>query len=91
MKRSFAAGLRNHQGRKGHFGNVEVGIVQLPPEDIAGISCAGDEVDPFRLYPSFQEWPCARVSAKQMLTSIFFLTRPLPLSYNRRICHQSLF
>ena len=51
-KRSSPLRFRHHQRRHRHFGDVEFGEAQLPPEQFGRMQDGGNEVDAVRLHRS---------------------------------------
>jgi hypothetical protein len=56
-----ALGFRHHQRRHRHFGDVELGEPQLPPEQLRGVQDGGDEVDRVRRDLPIDDRPGARI------------------------------
>src|SRR5215469_5236706 len=56
-----AARRRYDERRHGHFGNVEFGKAQLPPEHLGGMHHGGNELDSLRRDTAFDQRPRALV------------------------------
>jgi hypothetical protein len=52
---------RDDERRHRHFGNVEFGEAQLPPEHLGWMHHRGDELDPLRHDTAFDQRTCALV------------------------------